>query len=90
MDDNFPCGATCRTKYFPKFSEPETFDIPKDIGLWVISVPKEHNIAFNLVTYSKIQIAAVRKGVNCNYGRAFCWEKRDLNSGVCSGLFSDC
>jgi len=72
MDDKSPCGATFRKKYFPKFSEPETLDIPKDIGLWAISVPKELNIAFNLVTYSKIQIAAVREGVNCNSSRAFC------------------
>jgi len=59
-------------EYFPKFSEPETLDIPQDIGLWAISVPKELNIAFNLVTYSKTQIAAVREGVNCNCSRAFC------------------
>jgi hypothetical protein len=49
---------------------------------------KKLHIAFNEVTCTKIQIAAVREGVNRNYSPAFCLEKRDLNSGVCSDLFS--
>jgi len=46
------------------------------------------HIAFNKVTYNKIQIPAVRKGVSRKYSHAFCLEKRDLNSGVCNYLLS--
>jgi hypothetical protein len=49
---------------------------------------KELHIAFNDVTCTKLQIAAVRERVNRNYSRAISLEKRDLNSGVCSHLFS--
>jgi hypothetical protein len=51
---------------------------------------KKLHIAFNEVTHTKIQIPALRKGVNRHYSRAFCLEKRDLNSGVCSHWISYC
>ena len=35
-----------------------------------------------------MQIPALKKGVNRNYSRAFSLQKRDLNTGVCSQLFS--
>jgi hypothetical protein len=51
---------------------------------------KKLHIASNEVTYTKIQIAAVREKVNRDCSSAFCWEKSELNSGVCSHLFSYC
>jgi len=51
-------------------------------------VPKETHIAFSEVAYNKLQIPAVWERANRNYSRVCCLEKRDLNSGVCSQLFS--
>jgi hypothetical protein len=45
---------------------------------------KKLHIAFNAVTDSKIEIAAVREGLYSNWIHVLCLEKRDLNSGVCS------
>jgi hypothetical protein len=58
----------------------ETLHISNVIAVWAISVPKKLHIAFNEITYNKIQIAAVRVGANRNYSRALCLLKRDLNS----------
>jgi len=64
MEDKSLCGASCRLKYFPNFSKEETLDISNGIGLWAISITNETYIKFNVVTYNKIQIPAVREGVN--------------------------
>jgi len=52
MEDNFPCGALCKMKYFPNFFKEKTLDILNVIGLWAISVTNETYITFNEVTYN--------------------------------------
>jgi hypothetical protein len=49
---------------------------------------KKLHITFNEVPYTKIQIPTVRERAYRIYRHALCLEKRDLNSGLCSQLFS--
>ena len=85
-----PCGTSCRKKLFPKSSDQKTLDMSKVIGLWRYQCQEKLHIAYSEVTCTKIQIAAVREGVNSNCSGAFCLEKRDLKSGECCELCSYC
>jgi hypothetical protein len=73
-----------------KFFDHEKLYISNDIGLWAISVPKQTAYCSNWSHLHKIEMAVMREGVNRDYSDAFCLEKRDLNSGVCSDSCSYC